>query len=190
MKNNLYLTNIGLTGVLSTYLTPAWAHGSCGVLTHFSTGFIHPLLGADHLLMMFAVGLWARSSLSNRVWLLPLSFWLAMAVGLRLPLSTAGIAEIGISAMLLLAGFCLTIHRNLSLTSLLPWVALAGFCHGSVHAAELVLEDNKAIILSGLLLATAILHLLGMLAGRFSQRFPLLQTATGLACVLTVTAMA
>ena len=37
---------------------PAWGHEGAGAFGGFAAGFMHPLLGWDHLAAMIAVGLW------------------------------------------------------------------------------------------------------------------------------------
>jgi urease accessory protein len=187
-----WLVKAGLLGLLSVCMNPVSAHTDSGAMLHFSTAFLHPWLGADHLMMMFAVGLWARSAFLNRVWLMPLCFWLAMAVGIRCPEITTslGISESGILATLLIFGLCISCRQRLPLTLLLPMTAFAGLCHGAVHAVEVIANPIQAIALIGLLGSTAVVHLIGMFAGRLAQSRPRLQTATGMACVLVATVMA
>jgi urease accessory protein len=38
--------------------SPAAAHETAGALGGFANGFMHPLLGPDHVVAMVAVGLW------------------------------------------------------------------------------------------------------------------------------------
>jgi hydrogenase/urease accessory protein HupE len=53
---------------------PGSSHG-------FTDGFLHPLTGWDHLLAMFAVGLWAAQHRGRALWLIPLSFVGVMVLG-------------------------------------------------------------------------------------------------------------
>ena len=47
----------------------------------FQAGFEHPLFGYDHLLAMLAVGIWGAQMGGRRVWTLPVTFPLIMALG-------------------------------------------------------------------------------------------------------------
>ena len=60
---------------------PALAH--VGPESHggFATGFLHPLLGWDHVAAMVAVGLWGAFLGRTAVCILPLAFPLAMLLG-------------------------------------------------------------------------------------------------------------
>ncbi len=49
-------------------------------------GFLHPLLGVDHLLSLLAVGWWAALVGGQALWRLPVLFLLAMVLGLGLPI--------------------------------------------------------------------------------------------------------
>ena len=113
-----------------------------------------------------------------------------MAAGLYRPLLSAGMAEICIAAALLLLGFCLLLNRrNASIVFLLV-VVTGGYCHGNMHALEVVPDADATTVVTGLLVATAMLHMLGMLTGRMAKRLPQIQTVTGFACLLAVSAMA
>ncbi|MDJ0931126.1 HupE/UreJ family protein [Breoghania sp.] len=74
--------------------SPAAAHIIQGGAGGFSSGFEHPLTGADHFLAMFAVGLWGAQMGGRPVWSLPVAFPLIMVVGgiggiLGIPMSSA-----------------------------------------------------------------------------------------------------
>ena len=43
---------------LAVLATPAFGHTGEGLAGGFAGGFMHPLLGADHVAAMLAVGLW------------------------------------------------------------------------------------------------------------------------------------
>ncbi len=67
-----------------------------------ATGFLHPILGWDHVAAMVAVGLWGAFLGSPAIWILPVAFPLLMALG------GAGIAfpavEMGIAASAMVIG--------------------------------------------------------------------------------------
>lgn len=47
----------------------------------FSAGFMHPILGGDHVIAMVAVGLWGAFLGMPAIWMLPVVFPLVMAFG-------------------------------------------------------------------------------------------------------------
>jgi urease accessory protein len=52
----------------------AHAHIGTGTAHGWLHGFSHPLLGADDVLAMIAVGLWAVQMGGRAIWLVPLTF--------------------------------------------------------------------------------------------------------------------
>jgi len=93
------MTRIVLAFFLALVPSAAFAHVglSGGGLAH---GFVHPLSGIDHVLTMFAVGLFAAHLGGRALWLVPLTFVSVMALaGL---FGMAGVAnpfvEIGIGS--------------------------------------------------------------------------------------------
>ena len=65
-------------------------HGAAG----FTHGLIHPLGGLDHLLAMFAVGLWAAQKGGRALWALPAAFLGVMTLG-----GALGMAMVGLFAL-------------------------------------------------------------------------------------------
>ena len=64
---------------------PALAHA--GHEHGLVAGFLHPLMGADHVAAMVAIGLWAASLGWQRGWLPPVGFLVGMAGGIALGLA-------------------------------------------------------------------------------------------------------
>src|SRR5580698_6330769 len=67
------------------------AHSETGTIGGFTSGFLHPLTGLDHIAAMVAVGLWGAYLGAPAMWLLPVVFPVVMAFGgalgvLRVPL--------------------------------------------------------------------------------------------------------
>jgi urease accessory protein len=141
---------------------PALAHPSHDAAPGFLAGFLHPMLGPDHLAAMVAVGLWAAIMGGRARWLLPGAFLLAMAAGGAI--GQAGTAlpflEHGILASVVVLGALVAGLARLPLAAALPMVGLFGLLHGHAHGSELGMADAA----SGFLAATALLHLAGLLA--------------------------
>src|ERR1700689_3714577 len=88
-----------LPGLASAHILFGHSHG-------MRDGFLHPLTGLDHLLAMFAVGLWAAQHRGRAVWMIPLTFVSVMVLGGIMGVSGAYVpgAEFGIAASLLVLG--------------------------------------------------------------------------------------
>ncbi len=120
-----------LLAALALLAAPALAfahpgHGEHGLVA----GLAHPLTGLDHLLAMFAVGLWAAQQQGAARLALPCTFVGTMLVGgllgfegLQLPFM-----ETGIAASVLALGLCVALSPR-ALTCLLR-VFPAPFSHG------------------------------------------------------------
>ena len=127
-------------------------------------GLTHPLVGLDHLLAMIAVGIWAGQLGGRAVWLIPLTFVSVMAAaatlasfGLLLPLMEPAIACSVLVLGLLIAG---SVRLPTSLGALL--VGLFAVCHGYAHGLELPQAASPILYGAGFVLATALLHGLGL----------------------------
>jgi len=158
----------------------AWAHpGHDGheVTWDFSSGFAHPLFGADHLLAMLAVGLWAAQLGGRARWLVPVAFVLVMALGAVL--GRSGIALPGleqtIAASVLVLGLLIANAARLPVAGSMALVALFAAFHGFAHGAEMPATAGAFSYGAGFVLATALIHAagvgLGLLSNRASEKF-------------------
>ncbi|MEP6662676.1 MAG: HupE/UreJ family protein [Verrucomicrobiota bacterium] len=86
-----------------------------GMRHGFNDGFAHPFLGIDHLLAMFAVGVWAMQQKGNARWLIPLSFVGVMTLGGNVGLMNfhVPLAEFFIATSLLVLGILITTSARL-----------------------------------------------------------------------------
>lgn len=164
--------------LLLLFSTLANAHPDHGLVSAYS-GFMHPLTGLDHLLVMLAIGVWAAQLGGHARWQLPLTFIAIMALGALLGL--AGFAFTGvetlIAASVMAMGVILMLNLQMSLNARLGVVAIFAVFHGMAHGVELNSQSNLAI-LGGLLCATALLHGIGLLIGlQREQAFKWLQSS-------------
>jgi urease accessory protein len=142
---------------------PVFAHpGHAEQTISFMDGFIHPLTGFDHLLAMFAVGLWSATT-TRRVWLAPATFAVALLAGALL--AQRGLAlpavEPIVAASVFLLGLLVMARSHLSEAATASLVAGFALFHGAAHGQEL----SAPIALAGMVLATALLHCLGIAVG-------------------------
>lgn len=145
---------------------PALAHPG-GPMEHgLAGGFLHPLLGVDHLVVMVTVGLWAGLLGGVARWALPGAFLASMAGGMVLGMAGGALpgVEQGILASAMLLVVLAGLMVRLPLRYATPLVALFGLLHGHAHGVEAgALEVTYAL---GALAATALLHGAGLALAR------------------------
>lgn len=161
MKRLFLTVTLFLTG------TPLLAHpGHDHGTTGFGAGFAHPLHGADHILAMVAVGLWAASLGGRALWALPAGFVGAMALGFLLALGGIGLplVEPMILGSVIVLGLAVALALRLSPAASVALVALFGLFHGHAHGGEMG-EAGALAFGAGFAVATALLHLGGVALG-------------------------
>lgn len=174
-----------VVGLLATLSMPAEAHPGHGVAFDFQTGLWHPLLGADHVLVMIGAGLWAAwLGGAARLWL-PAAFLAAMAGGAAL--AFAGFAvpnpEVAVSASVAAIGLILAFGMRFGTASAAGVAALFALSHGYVHALEAAADSQALYYAGGFSVATALLVGAGLLLGGFSLRNGRwIKTAFGVIC--------
>lgn len=133
----------------------------------FLAGLAHPLTGLDHLAAMLAVGAWAARGEGARRWLLPAAFVTTMLAGAvlapRLALR-ADVIEQGIAASLVVFGLMLATTLRLPLATGVALTGAFALFHGVAHGTEAPGGAASTTYLLGFALATAALHVLGLLA--------------------------
>ena len=143
------------------------------MLNGILTGLLHPLHGADHLVAMIAVGIWAVQ-FGRRGWLVAAAFAGVLPIGALLGVG-ALLGALGVSAVVLEASVALStlavaasclFRPNRSRAMLL--VALAGLLHGLAHGSESGAHEitHALPFILGMMASTLLLHLGGMLFGR------------------------
>lgn len=151
--------------------TPALAHPGAEAHGALAAGLAHPLSGADHVLAMLAVGLWAALLGGQAVIGLPAAFVAAMLGGFALAL--AGVWLPAVEPMILASVVVLGLAVAAALRPS-PAVAAAlvgGFAlfHGHAHGAE-VAGAGALAFGAGFAAATALLHAVGLGVGLLVAR--------------------
>lgn len=155
-----------LAAALALIAAPAVAHTGHGATSGLVAGLAHPVLGADHLLAMLAVGLWSGFALPRHFWAGATTFMAAMAVGAGLSWSGLGIpmVEAWITASVAVFGILMLLARRGQSREFtgasLAAIALFALCHGHAHATEA--SGTVLAYLAGFLISTAALHLAGI----------------------------
>ena len=157
-----------LPGLASAHILPGTSHG-------WQNGFAHPFSGLDHLLAMFAVGLWAAQHRGRAVWLIPLTFVSVMALGGGLGLTGAYLpgVELGIALSVLVLGGLIATATLLKPSWSVWLVGLFALCHGYAHGHEMPASVGAIPFSLGFILATLLLHGMGIAAGFSFQKQPL-----------------
>lgn len=143
---------------------PASAHTMTGATGGFSSGFLHPLAGLDHIVAMVAVGLWGAFLRRPALWMLPVVFPLIMAIGGALGVAGMPLpgTEIGIALSGVVLGTVVAAKIKPPLWVALMLVAFFALFHGHAHGAELPDAANPITFAIGFVLATGLLHLIGI----------------------------
>lgn len=185
MKRILRLSCIAL--VTTPFL--ANAHPSLTHANHFTTGLIHPLTGADHLIAMVLVGIWAVSLGRKAQWRIPLAFVGTMAVASLIAQSKFQVPflEGGIIASLFILGILVLGLVKLPTTTAMVTVGALAFFHGYAHGLEIPLEASAMNYFAGFLISTLFLHLIGVFIGNSLEKIDTkkyLYRFTGLAALI------
>lgn len=166
----------------------SWAHPHPNIVQSFNQGFMHPLTGLDHTLVMLAVGLIASQQEQSPAYLFPLCFLGFMLIGGLV--GFMGIAlpwiELGILLSVFGFGFLLSLPKAPRRSILI--IATMGFalCHGHAHGYEMLTGLNTFQYAGGFLLATLLLHLIGFVLGSLIKRYwNWLFPATGLTILIS-----
>ncbi|HEY5743434.1 MAG TPA: HupE/UreJ family protein [Terrimicrobiaceae bacterium] len=160
---------------LAAALLPSLAHAHVGAgeTKGFFYGMEHPLGGLDHICAMVAVGLWAAQTGGRSIWIVPLTFVVAMALGGAAGmLGMAGsFVETGIVVSVLTLGVFIAASVRLPLALSIIIVGLFAIFHGQAHGAEMPETVSGLTYGAGFILATAFLHACGIGLGVAIQRF-------------------
>jgi urease accessory protein len=149
---------------LCLFTAAAQAHTGTGALGGFQSGFLHPILGFDHLLAMLLVGIWGAQLGGRNVWTLPVVFPLVMALGGFA--GAAGLPLPGVEPVIALSvvGLGLAVAFAAKPPEWVALVAAGVFAvfHGYAHGAELPEAADGVAYGIGFVLATGLIHLAGI----------------------------
>jgi len=164
-------TRIFTTIILLFSALPVLAHDNAGIAGGFSSGFMHPILGWDHVAAMVAVGLWGAVLKHPAIWVLPVTFPLVMAFGGAL--GVAGIplpgVEIGIATSALVLGIAVLFALRPPLWIATAAVGCFAIFHGHAHGTELPHAASPLAYSLGFVISTGLLHLCGIVIGSLAH---------------------
>jgi len=159
----LFLATLLMAGAIASpafaHLDPV-AHGSLGA------GFSHPLTGADHLLAMVAVGLWASLIGGRAPWAVPAAFVMAMSLGFLAAIGGFHLpfVEPAIAASVVVIGLLALVALQVPTAIGMAVVGFFALFHGYAHGLELGGASGFAFM-GGFVAATALLHGAGVALG-------------------------
>jgi len=162
-----------LLGLLLLSAMPlSFAHTDVATLQGgFTSGFMHPILGLDHVVAMVAVGLWGVFLGKPAIWVLPVVFPLVMAVGGAL--GVAGIPipyiEMGIALSGLILGLAIVFVVRPPLWIAAILVGAFAIFHGHAHGTELPNAVSPLVFSIGFVVGTGLLHLAGITIGELTR---------------------
>lgn len=178
MKNNTTMMK-HLPAAAAMTLLPAAAfahpgHPGHGGFHGFGGGFMHPLLGVDHLLAILAVGLLSARAGGRTLRLVPAAFVVAMALG-----AAAGAARVAvpfveqwIALSVLFLGLALAAAWKPALRVAAPAAAFFALFHGLAHGAEIPAGSGALLYGTGFMAATIALLGSGIAARMAVDRLP------------------
>lgn len=139
---------------------------------HFSfySGFVHPVGGTDHLLVLLGVGFWAaaQGKASSRV--IPGLFLVAMGLPAVFPVvGVGGTTEAVIAVSVVATGLLLWFEDRYPVIPGTLLVLVFGFFHGQAHVAEIPAGVAAEAYAAGFLVASALLQTLGVCLGRWDR---------------------
>ena len=143
-----------------------------GLAGGFVSGFRHPLSGSDHLLAMVSVGLWGAFLGRPLIYALPVIFPAMMVGGAVLGMFGVPMppVEIGIALSVLVLGGCIALSLKAPVWAASLIVATFAVFHGYAHGMELPSAADPIGFSAGFVLATGLLHALGICIGFLNGR--------------------
>ena len=141
-----------------------FAHQRGGEVVGFASGFWHPISGIDHILAMVAVGMWGAQLGAPAIWVLPVVFPMVMALGGTMGLMGVKLPgiELCIALSALTLGFAVFREARPKLWISATMVGVFAIAHGHAHGTELPLGASGMLYSIGFVMATGLLHALGI----------------------------
>ena len=151
------------SAILAVMTAPAFAHLNPAEHGSFMAGLSHPLSGADHMLAMITVGLWAAQIGGKARWAVPTTFVSLMALGFILALVGAPLpfVEPGILASVIGLGLLVALAVKVPTYISAIIVGIFALFHGHAHGGELGAATALGFGI-GFIVSTALLHAVGV----------------------------
>ncbi|HEX2151968.1 MAG TPA: HupE/UreJ family protein [Stellaceae bacterium] len=154
--------------LLTLAATAAEAHTGIGAAAGLAHGFAHPLGGIDHVLAMVTIGVFAAQLGRRALWLVPLSFIAVMTAGATVGMAGIGmpLVEIGMGLSVVILGLCVAGGYRMPVSAAMVMAGMFALFHGHEHGAAMPEVLSGLQYAGGFVLATAMLHAVGIAIGR------------------------
>ena len=165
---------LSIVFILSFLNIEANAHSLVSGYSGFGSGFSHPMLGFDHFLAMFGVGVWGAQMGGRKIWSLPMSFPLIMCVGALIAISNIFafiFVEQTIALSVIVLGFIIFIKWSPNELIAILVISIFALFHGYAHGVELPRANDPISFIIGFVLSTGLIHLFGIGTGYFCDKF-------------------
>ncbi len=165
---NTKFKSLGLAlSLLLVFSSSAFGHSGEGLAGGFIGGFMHPIMGLDHVTAMVAVGILGAFLGRPAIWVLPVVFPLVMAFGGVLGIMGVPIPniEVGIAVSSIVLGLIIALALKMPLWVASILVAIFAIFHGHAHGTELPNAANPLAYSVGFVISTGLLHLAGIAIG-------------------------
>ena len=168
------IIKLSIVFILSFLNVEANAHSLVSGYSGFGSGFSHPMLGFDHFLAMFGVGVWGAQMGGRKIWSLPMSFPLIMCVGALIAISNIFsfiFVEQIIALSVIVLGFIIFIKWSPNELIAILVISIFALFHGYAHGVELPRANDPISFIIGFVLSTGLIHLFGIGTGYFCDKF-------------------
>ena len=168
------IIKLSIVFILSFLNVEANAHSLVSGYSGFGSGFSHPMLGFDHFLAMFGVGVWGAQMGGRKIWSLPMSFPLIMCVGALIAISNIFafiFVEQTIALSVIVLGFIIFIKWSPNELIAILVISIFALFHGYAHGVELPRANDPISFIIGFVLSTGLIHLFGIGTGYFCDKF-------------------
>lgn len=171
--------------------TAALAHTGVHGASGFEHGFVHPVSGLDHILAMVMVGVFAYQLGGRALWLVPTTFVLVMTAGNVLGMAGVNVpfVETGIALSIIVLGVAVAFDVKAPTAAAMGVIGFFAIFHGHAHGAEMPGDAGGLAYAAGFMIATAMLHIvgigIGLMIGRTGEQYSnvIARSAGGFAAV-------
>ena len=181
IKPKIRFLGLALILTMLVFAEPVLAHHAIGgqtpdnLVDGFLSGLAHPVIGADHLVFVIAVGLLAALK-NNKGILIPVAFVVATVAGTGVHLLGVNlpVPEILISASVLVLGIVLAIEKSSNLICLIGSVFIVGIFHGYAYGEAIVGAEMTPLTsyLAGFTLIQLVISFLAFKVGKLIRKIP------------------
>lgn len=133
----------------------------------FLAGLNHPLHGADHLLAVLAVGLWAGQLGRPVAWALPAAFIAFMGLGAAVAIGGVAVpgGEWGVALSVAVLGALISADRRLAMPAAMAVASVFALAHGHAHGSALPAHADPVFYGLGFTIATVVVQMSGVALG-------------------------